>query len=706
MSVEERGPEYVCNVQLHVEPSERPRLPPGCPPPLDSRSTESEPQHSEECCVELENVTVKFRLSESDILAQVYPNCMTLGEVKQDVARKFEVEPGWLVLQQDGRILCDSVPLNSTALDEFGIHEFQLQLYKDGTEDLTSKLDLDVYYDKHRLADFITVHISGEDTQDGQSKTIVVEIKNAAIVKPFLCGYRDKNTGKEYLDAFTQTGPYFDKMKYRKYKSRDTQTWEHKEKILNTAHEQSVQCHLDGINILYVSAANDFTIVPGKYQTFAQRERAERKLEKILLIQRNWRRWILWKYIHMRAKEYRRLVQNREQEDERYEKCVEQRVERHRVVKQFPRNKDDFDLLYAEVGRWKKAELKRITANYEGPARIAEVNILLDKEIQLLNGVERQRNLVFKAMEDFRNDQLLKEMGKPIEWIGYKDSKIHMDLLSTQRVRFLTEIYKDLRKPRSKEERLDFIRQVMVVLTEETCFPSFPELFDLFEREKNLLLYAKSFDVEILRKRQTHLFFELIKFQKGEPKQRTPSRMCIVCKKVKTYAEFAIRTRQSHVDTCKHCYYLKLTATENTVYQSILRCIHRDERKRKCTTSFAFVIQPDDVRHIIDKIWHGHSALSKTENLSELRLPRWNKSDDWTPWNCICLTERETRDHYKIDDIEKVYDPKFILHIGNLHMLARSLFHTLAAVATEFQETGQWWKVGMNKQRSSKLDAV
>lgn len=34
--------------------------------------------------------------------------------------------------------------------------------------------------------------------------------------------------------------------------------------------------------------------------------------------------------------------------------------------------------------------------------------------------------------------------------------------------------------------------------------------------------------------------------------------MCIVCKKVKTYAEFAIRTRQSHVDTCKHCYYLKV----------------------------------------------------------------------------------------------------------------------------------------------------
>ncbi|EDV91560.1 GH13365 [Drosophila grimshawi] len=246
----------------------------------------------------------------------------------------------------------------------------------------------------------------------------------------------------------------------------------------------------------------------------------------------------------------------------------------------------------------------------------------------------------------------------------------------------------------------------MELLMDETSFPNFPELFDLFDREKNLLIYTKSCDVEILRKRQNILFFELIKFQKREQGEKIPSRMCIVCKKVKPFAQFAIRTRQSHVDTCKHCYYLKLVATENNVYQSILRCIQRDERKRKCATSFAFVIQQDDVRHIIDKIWHGHSALSKSENLNELRLPRWNKSDDWSPWNCVCLTERETRDHYKIEQMDKVYDPKFILHVGNCHMLSRNLFHTLAAVATEFQETGQWWKVGMNKQRSSDLNAI
>lgn len=171
-----------------------------------------------------------------------------------------------------------------------------------------------------------------------------------------------------------------------------------------------------------------------------------------------------------------RLVKNRVDEDKQYEECVEQRVERNELIKQFPRTTDDFDLLFAEISRWKRAELKRIAANYEGPARISEVNILLDKEIRLLNGVERQRRLVYLAMEDFRNDQLLKKMGKPVEWIGYKDTKIHLDLLRTQRVRFLTEIYKDLRNTENKEKRLELLGRVMELLMEETCYPNFPEV--------------------------------------------------------------------------------------------------------------------------------------------------------------------------------------------------------------------------------------
>lgn len=170
------------------------------------------------------------------------------------------------------------------------------------------------------------------------------------------------------------------------------------------------------------------------------------------------------------------MVKNREDEKDEYEKCVEKRVEHSERIKFFPRTNDDFEMLAAEIELWKKAEMTRIAANYEGPARIAEVHILLDKEIQLLNGLEKQKRLLFLSMEDFRNEQLLKKMGKPIEWIGYKDCKIHLDLLRTQRVRFLTEVYNDLRQPLEKEERMQLLARVMELILDEACFPNFPEV--------------------------------------------------------------------------------------------------------------------------------------------------------------------------------------------------------------------------------------
>lgn len=115
-----------------------------------------------------------------------------------------------------------------------------------------------------------------------------------------------------------------------------------------------------------------------------------------------------------------RLVANRKAEEARLEAEAEKRIKRIELAKQFPQTKDDFEMLYGEVQKWKIAELKRIARLYEGPARIAEVNVLLDKEIQLRNGIEKQRVIVRKAMEDFRNEKMLTKLGEPITWVGYK----------------------------------------------------------------------------------------------------------------------------------------------------------------------------------------------------------------------------------------------------------------------------------------------
>lgn len=106
-------------------------------------------------------------------------------------------------------------------------------------------------------------------------------------------------------------------------------------------------------------------------------------------------------------------------EEEAFQETQQKRIKREQRAKQLPRTKDDFDLLYGEVQKWKMAEMKRIASMYEGAARIAEINILLDKEITLLSGIDRQRQLVFEAMKDFRQEQLLKKLGEPIKWVGY-----------------------------------------------------------------------------------------------------------------------------------------------------------------------------------------------------------------------------------------------------------------------------------------------
>lgn len=112
-------------------------------------------------------------------------------------------------------------------------------------------------------------------------------------------------------------------------------------------------------------------------------------------------------------------MSNRVSEENAFCKAKEKRIKREERAKMYPRTKDDFDLLYSEVQKWKIAELKRISSMYEGPSRIAEVNILLDKEIQMLNGIERQKQLVSKAVQDFKEQQLLKKLGEPITWYGY-----------------------------------------------------------------------------------------------------------------------------------------------------------------------------------------------------------------------------------------------------------------------------------------------
>lgn len=158
-------------------------------------------------------------------------------------------------------------------------------------------------HSQFHLPDFITVVIPSENTASDESKEIIVEILNRAIVKPFLGGYVDKTTGIQYFDALTQTGPVINRVE--RY-SRESQTHELTYKGTETMVDETMQTNGSATdNYIFTSEATDFIIIPRKYQTYAQKKREENKLNKIILIQRNFRKYLLRQFIKRCAAEYR-----------------------------------------------------------------------------------------------------------------------------------------------------------------------------------------------------------------------------------------------------------------------------------------------------------------------------------------------------------------------------------------------------------------
>lgn len=100
-------------------------------------------------------------------------------------------------------------------------------------------------FSHYHLPDFFSVHIPNDDDEQASSKRVIVEIISKPIVKPYLGGFINKRKGKllhhlrsygisvlfsyfcsiseEYHDAFTQTGPVYEAIKWSGITSRECQ---------------------------------------------------------------------------------------------------------------------------------------------------------------------------------------------------------------------------------------------------------------------------------------------------------------------------------------------------------------------------------------------------------------------------------------------------------------------------------------------------
>mgnify|MGYP005983643491 FL=1 len=626
-------------------------------------------------------MTVKITISEDKVFTHSYNENIEVSDLKHSLVEVFNIPSDHMILRMEKDVLTDDMVLKDLGAEKCGVLEFVLT--STNPDDVLS-VD-QAYRSFYVVPDILTVRVQ---TSDEGIKDVVVEVVNKAITKPFLGGYFDKCSGLEYHHGYTQTPPPKPKVPPEMKSHRDTQTYDMRNRKIDLPYAQATQMARQD---LYIPSVGDKILTAGPYETAEEREKRLDVEGKVRTIQRYFRAWLTKKRLKKYHEEYQkrlRLMLEREAEEKREDM---ERKKKDLISRVFPRTAADFSMLYAMTERWKKAEIKRIIEMHCGPARIAEFYLLLEKEIEILRSIEALRIKLKNDRKIQREIDFFKTIGDP--WTfksSYKNIPVEVDTLETQKGRTFRDLYQAV-----CDMSLDPSNRMLVLLElrrgfeTHTCAVS-NEVIELIDRACELL--ARGFTAgqfESLQKRIEALLlhhFELPECNEGvtnrynrlSEKSMTQNLFyCEGCHKLKPIESYnvGIKTRAPKIcATCKFIDRSKEPWIDISPYRFILRQIRKTERLLHAPSSIAFIIQDKDIYHIVTHIWHGHSALSECDNVYQLRLPRWDKTKDWAPWNCILLTLEEAKSHLRIERLEDVYDENLLSQVFNKHALAKKYF--------------------------------
>lgn len=666
---------------------------------MDSTTSESESPDTE-CFDTLmspqdRSVTIKFLTEDGNVFTQSYYDKITIGEIKTVLVDVFAAPASTMVLKMNDEVLENEQQLNDFDLGEYGILEFKLS-----SSDIKYVISAENAYQDFSTPDVITVHIQQDD---GTIKEVVVEIEDRTIIKPFLGGYLCRKTGIEYHHGYSQTGPPKPKVPPEMQSHRDTQTYWLRNRKLDTRYCRATQMPNEEI---WIPSVNDKIFQSGPYETADERERRLDVLGKVRTIQRYFRAWKMRKALKELSAEYWKRVR-KEREEEDYKRRVDdERKKRELIGKIFPRTKGDFAMLYYMLEKWKNSELQRISSLACGPSKIAEMYLLLEKEIDMLQSIEAHKKQVRDDMKIQKIENFFKSIGDPIEWTSdYKNLPVAMDTLETQQGREYQEIYMSIANRNvNREDHIKTLMDVKLNLRDHNCQVA-NELIDLIDRA--CLLLTRGLSAKHLEALQMRIEALLLKhIQMPECSYGVTNRMsrvkeklmeenlfyCHRCQKLKVHEEFPLHSRTERLKVCLACSWddrVMEPWMDAAPYRFILRWIRREERLKSSPSSIAFILQDKDIEHIVSRIWHSHSAINECNDIYQLRLCRWFKDEDWAPWNCVLLTNEEVKAHLNVKKLEEVYDEEFLCHVYNKHCLAKKHFVATMQLQNYFQEIGR-----------------
>ncbi|XP_038637187.1 IQ and ubiquitin-like domain-containing protein isoform X1 [Scyliorhinus canicula] len=631
--------------------------------------------------------TVKVALLPTgDVMTVALPICLTAGKLKEQFGKELKVPARVLQITCDGRTAKDSETLVDLGVRPHG--SIQLELASAEPEKYPIKLIRP--QQECATSDVITVKFQKDD---GADCCVVVEIERLPYQKPFLGGYKHKFTGTEFHHAGTQT-THKRRTDCRCVERfcRETQTISDKKQQQQTTNHTSTQMTKIGC---YVSNITDKLITPGRYFTAAEYHAC--RLKAVIVLQTNLRRWAAKNYVQQLRMQRNRRVQWEQEQELKVKLEKQSYIKRQYERRMNPKTKEDFDLLFHALEVWKQEELSNINRTLTGPERKAALYTLLEQEAQLIASISRHKVDAAKETGPKLIQNLLNKCADPIRWKAYDGRVTEMDTPFTIRARELRDIYNSINmKYLTQDERLDALLTLKHTVKEHDCKLT-QEIVELIDREADLLMrQVKESYLEGLRQRISTLFLQYIKTPTFNPEVarflqvpqdpmqlRKNVHFCSSCGSYLPSTEFPLSLTSQALRMCRQCFKMNNEARrreEATMYKLILKRLRKTEANFEDGSQLAFLLQEQDLKHLVDSIWGTQSALSASNNLKDLTMIRWDKRFEWSPWNCILLTEEEAVAHLKISNIEKDYEATFIRKIKHRHTLGKTYFSRIPEI--------------------------
>lgn len=100
---------------------------------------------------------------------------------------------------------------------------------------------------------------------------------------------------------------------------------------------------------------HEATVEAGQYESSEELEAKRQLEERVIMIQRNYRRYRLQVCVRRCAAEYRRLMAIKKKQAERDKQDY---INSSMNCKDFPKTKRDFDILFSQIADWKEQEVR------------------------------------------------------------------------------------------------------------------------------------------------------------------------------------------------------------------------------------------------------------------------------------------------------------------------------------------------------------